>query len=233
MKTKHKVLAIGAHPDDLEISCAGTLAKLVNGGALVTMVIVTDGELSSPTKELKTRIERVRINEFYGAAEVINAAALRLRIPDGFVFDNRENRQRFIKLMLQVKPDTVITHYPDNHPDHRAVNRLVCASVVIAQAQSHSLEKWRVRKVYLMEPLGGLGFEPDAYVDITPTLSIKKKMLLKHMSQLEVMKRTYGIELWDTVETTARFRGMQSNVSYAEAFQEFKSRERTRPLHEA
>lgn len=224
----YKVLAIGAHPDDLEISCAGTLAKWAKKGFSITMVVATNGELSSPHKNLADKIAAIRIKEFYKAAQLIKAQALRLNIEDGLVVDSRENRIKFIELMQEIRPDIIITHYPDDdHADHQAVSRLVCASLIAAQAKSITTRKWKIKKVYFMEFLGGIGFNPDIYIDITSTLSIKKRMLSKHVSQLKAMKKSYTINLLDIVEATARFRGLQSNVRYAEGFIEFKSWRRT------
>lgn len=227
-----KILAIGAHPDDLEISCAGSLAKWSKEGSSITMVVVSNGELSSPNTALVGKMSKIRSKEFYNSARIIKAQAVRLNMKDGLIFDNQESRLVFIKLLEKVRPDIVITHYPDDdHPDHRAVNSLVCSSIVIAQAQSR-FPDWKVKKVYFMDSLGGINFYPDVYIDVTETISIKKRMLYGHSSQIKVMQKKYKVDLWDIAETTARFRGIQSNVRYAEAFIEFKSWRRNRIVNE-
>jgi LmbE family N-acetylglucosaminyl deacetylase len=229
----YKILAIGAHPDDLEISCAGTLARWSKEGASITMAIVSNGELSSADNALVGKMDTIRIKEFYNSAKIIKAQALRLNMKDGLIFDNQVSRLVFIKLLEKVRPDIVITHYPgDDHPDHRAVNSLVCSSIVIAQAQSQ-FPAWKIKKVYFMDSLGSINFYPDVYIDVTGTIFIKKKMLCGHLSQIKVMKKKYGIDLWNIVEATARFRGIQSSVQYAEAFMEFKSWRRNRVINEA
>jgi LmbE family N-acetylglucosaminyl deacetylase len=232
MKTNvRKILAIGAHPDDLEISCAGTLAKWSKDGSLITMAVVSNGELSSPDRALVGKMGKIRNREFSDSAKVIKAQPLSLNMKDGLIFDNLESRKVFIRLFKKVKPDIVITHYPgDDHPDHRAVNSLVCSSIVIAQAQSHHPD-WRVKKIYFMDSLGSINFYPDVYIDITKTISFKKQMLCWHPSQIKVMEKKYKVDLWDIAEATARFRGIQSNVQYAEAFMEFKSWRRNRVVN--
>jgi LmbE family N-acetylglucosaminyl deacetylase len=168
-------------------------------------------------------MSKIRGKEFYNSARIIKAQPVRLNMKDGLIFDNQKSRMVFIKLLEKVRPDIVITHYPsDDHPDHRAVNSLVCSSIVIAQAQSR-FPDWKVRKVYFMDSLGGINFYPDVYIDVTGTISIKKKMLYGHPSQIKVIQKKYKVDLWDMLEITARFRGIQSNVQYAEAFMEFKS----------
>ncbi len=225
--TAYKILAIGAHPDDLEISCAGALAKWSQEGASITMAVVSNGELSSADNSLVGKMDTIRIKEFYNSAKIIKAQPLRLNMKDGLILDNQESRSVFIKLLEKVRPDIVITHYPgDDHPDHRAVNSLVCSSIVIAQAQSR-FPGWRIKKVYFMDSLGSINFYPDVYIDVTRAISIKKKMLCGHLSQIKVMKKKYKADLWDIAEATARFRGIQSSVQYAEAFMEFKSWRRT------
>lgn len=233
MKTiVHKILAIGAHPDDLEISCAGTLAKWSNEGASITMVVASNGELSSSSSSLIGKMDKIRIKEFCHSAKSIKAQSLRLNMKDGGIFDNPKSRSVFIKLIEKIRPDIVITHFPgDDHPDHRTVNSLVCSSIVIAQAQSRSPE-WRIKKVYFMDSLGSINFNPDIYIDISETISIKKEMLRGHSSQIKVMKKKYMVDLWDIVQATARFRGIQFNVQYAEAFVEFKSWRRSKVLNE-
>ncbi|MFA5200337.1 MAG: hypothetical protein WC442_05485, partial [Candidatus Omnitrophota bacterium] len=91
---------------------------------------------------------------------------------------------------------------------------------------------WKVKKVYFMDSLGSINFYPDTYIDISETVSIKKQMLLSHLSQFKVMKKKYKIDLWDVVEATARFRGIQANVKYAEAFVEFRSWRRSGVIDE-
>jgi LmbE family N-acetylglucosaminyl deacetylase len=234
MKTNvRKILAIGAHPDDLEISCAGSLAKWAKEGSLITMVVVSNGELSSPDAALSGKMGKIRGEEFINSAAIIKARKLRLNMEDGLIFDDKSSRLVFIKLIKEVRPDIVITHYPkDDHPDHRAVNSLVCSSIVIAQAESPD-PNWRVKKVYFMDSLGSINFYPDTYIDISETVSIKKQMLLSHLSQFKVMKKKYKIDLWDVVEATARFRGIQANVKYAEAFVEFRSWRRSGVIDES
>lgn len=227
----YKILAIGAHPDDLEISCAGTLAKWSKEGASITMAVVSNGELSSADNALVGKMDTIRIKEFYNSAKIIKAQPLRLNMEDGLIFDNQESRSVFIKLLEKVKPDIVITHYPgDDHPDHRAVNSLVCSSIVIAQAQ-FQFPSWKIKKVYFMDSLGGINFYPDVYIDVTRAILTKKKMLCEHLSQIKVMKKKYKVDLWDIAEATSRFRGIQSGVRYAEAFIEFKSWRRNRILN--
>src|SRR5688572_24212078 len=106
---KLRVLAVGAHPDDLEITCGGTLARYARAGHTVVMAHLLNGDKGhyrmAPAELVKIRREEAR-----RAAAVIGAESVTLDMPDGMLYSCAETRQRVIDLVREVKPDVVITH---------------------------------------------------------------------------------------------------------------------------
>ena len=102
-----KVMAFGAHPDDIEISCSGTLAKYKGQGHDVAIVCVTNGEVGSPTLS-KEEISVIRRKEAENSAKVIGAKFFWLNYPDEFLFNVSEVRLNFIETIRQFNPDIII-----------------------------------------------------------------------------------------------------------------------------
>src|SRR6266446_5896973 len=119
------ILAIGAHPDDIEISCAGTLARYAAAGHSVTLAVFTCGDMGD-LKITPPELARVRKRESEASAAILGARLLWPGITDELVFPNEEQRRVMIDVIRQVDPDVIITHSPnDYHPDHRYVSQLV------------------------------------------------------------------------------------------------------------
>jgi len=218
-----RILGVGAHPDDLEILCAGTLAKYAQRGDQVVMCHVTKGEKGHfhiPSEELaKTRKKEAR-----DAAQMIGAEVISMGFLDGEVLaDDLETRLRFVDLIRQAKPDVILSHSPNDicHSDHAAVSKLVLDAsfhASVPYAKTEHAHHTKVPVIYYMETMGGLGFSPSEYVDISDTIITKMKMLSQHKSQLKWLKEHDNLAVLDFMETTARFRGYQCGVRYAEGF---------------
>jgi LmbE family N-acetylglucosaminyl deacetylase len=216
-----RILAVGAHPDDLEILCAGTLARLAHARHHVTMCVATDGSAGHfeiPASELAP----IREQEARAAALLIGADFLWLGLADEFIFDDVTTRLLIVDLIRQTQPDVILTHDPfDYHPDHRNLSKLVFDASFVAtlpniktQLRAHST----VPSLYYMDTLAGRHFEPSEYVDISSVIDVKRKMLLCHQSQIAWLKEHDRIDIVDFMEVTNRFRGIQSGVQYAEGF---------------
>src|SRR4051794_26188796 len=119
------VLAIGAHPDDLEILCGGTLARCAARGDRVTMLVMSDGSAGHaeiPAAELAA----IREREARVAAAVIGAEFGWLGLRDEFVFNDEATRLALLNAIRGARPDLILTHAPnDYHPDHVATHRAV------------------------------------------------------------------------------------------------------------
>ena len=215
------VIAIGAHPDDVEILCAGTLAKFAKQGHKVTICYATDGQFGHVTIK-PGELKEIRRREAEKACAVIGAEMIWLGYQDEFIFDSKETRLRFIEAIRKARADLIITHYPeDYHEDHRIVSRIATtagflASVPNIETESPPLD-W-IPPVYYMDTLAGIGFLPTDYVDITEEIETKLEMLACHESQVKWLKEHDGIDILDFVRTVNRFRGLQVGVPYAEGF---------------
>ncbi len=216
------VLAVGCHPDDIEISCCGTLAKCVKRGDKVTVCHVANGnmghEIIKPDElRLMRRDEARRAGELAGI-EVVTLDIGDL-LPNG---SSVEQRDKVAKLIIDTQPDFIITHGPDDYmPDHREVSKLVFdASFVASVPQYNGGGRAAVTPIYYMDNLAGLNFNPTEYVDITDEIELKIEMLECHVSQLKWMRDHDHIDFAEFVRTCSRFRGIQSGVGYAEAFRQ-------------
>ena len=218
----YKILGLGAHPDDLELMAGGTLAKYVRAGHKVTMASLTNGNMGHKiiTPE---ELARVRKKEMEASTKVIGADMEWIGFPDEFLFcENKETRLKVTDVIRKANPDIIITHSPtDYHPDHRAAYHLVFAASFLATVPHIKTAHPAIEKVpiiYCMDTLGGFGFQPDVFIDITDTFQIKREALSKHQSQIKWMKEHDNIDFIDWMRVIAEFRGLQSGVKYAEAY---------------
>jgi LmbE family N-acetylglucosaminyl deacetylase len=217
-----RILAIGAHPDDMEILCGGTLAKFAERGAKVIMAVATDGSaghMSIPADELA----QVRQREAYASAEIIGAEFHWLGFPDEMLFEDMHTRTVFIDLIRSARPDLILTHAPnDYHPDHRAVSRLIFGASFVSglpNIQTEHSAHPGVQPLIYLDTLSGANFLPTEYVDITETYEVKKAMLECHSSQVKWLRDHDNIDILDYIYIMARSRGLQCGVQYAEGFQ--------------
>ena len=218
------VLAIGAHPDDIEIACAGTLAKCVKRGDKVIVCHVSSGNLGHviiPPDELTViRREEARKAGSLAGIEVITAGFNDLDIYD----NNKEARDKIVDVIKYANPDFIITHNPDDYmPDHTAVSRLVFDASFTATLPNYKSKEANPAKlvpIFYMDTLAGVNFNPTHYVDITEEIDLKLKMLNCHESQLVWMLEHDGIDFADMVKTCSRYRGYQCGADYAEGFRQ-------------
>ncbi len=152
-----RILAIGAHPDDVELCVGGTLAKYAARGDHVTIMIATNGNVGSPTLTME-EIAAVRKKE----AE--NADLIWLNYDDEFLFHNLESRMTFINAIRKANPDVMLVHSPnDYHPDHRVCSEIsidcrIPVTVPLIVTEYPAMEK--VPHVFMYDNVGGIGFEP-------------------------------------------------------------------------
>lgn len=222
------ILAVGAHPDDLEILCAGTLALYRQQGHQVVMAHACNGDkghFEIPPKKLA----RTRAGEAEKSSSLIDAQSIGLGISDLEMEMDREIKMEFVELIRGSKPDLIITHHPDDYmPDHRLTSRMIFDASFMATlphlATEHPHHE-KITPIYYMDTIAGLQFQPEEYVDIEKTLDRKIEMLGCHASQVQWLKNHDGIDIIQFVTTVAEFRGLQCGAKYAEAF----TREKTWP----
>ncbi len=216
------VLAIGCHPDDIEINCAGTLAKCVKRGDKVTVCHVANGNLGHAIIQ-PDELREMRIGEAKKAGSLAGIEVVTCDIGDVMVYEgSKEQRDKVVDVIRRVDPDFIITHAPNDYmPDHVAVSRLVFDASFAASVPHYKTGVDAVSKVtpiYYMDNLAGLGFIPTEYVDVSEEIDLKLEMLECHVSQLKWMRDHDHIDFADFVKTCARYRGLQSNCQYAEGF---------------
>lgn len=216
------VLAIGCHPDDIEVACAGTLAKYRTLGHSAAICHVANGNMGHVEIE-PDELRTIRRREAQEAGALIDAEVITCDVGDLKVYAGQQpQRDAVVDVIRAQKPDVIITHNPNDYmPDHVAVSKLVfdaafAASVphyVTSQAQTAA-----ITPIFYMDTLAGIGVLPTEYVDISETIQTKLAMLEKHSSQMTWMREHDGIDFAEFVTTCARFRGLQCGVPYAEAF---------------
>ena len=223
---QHSILAFGAHPDDVEVLCAGTLAKYHKLGNKISMAVVTNGGAGHPTM-LPEEIIEIRKKEAVESAKIINAELHWLDIDDQFLIDDRKTRTIFINVIRKSNPDVVLApHQDDYHHDHRMTGELVFKTIVTAHLPGVKTDVKPCESIpvlYYYDSVNGLNFIPDFYVDITDTIEIKKEMLSKHESQLAAMREILKADLIGILEINALYRGLQCNTKYAEGFKKADS----------
>lgn len=222
------VLAIGCHPDDLEIGCGGTLTKYVRQGHNVVMCHVANGNMGhalimpDELREIRTA-EAEAAGRLIGASEVIN-----LDVPDLEVDSyNRSTIKKVIDVIRYTKPDVIITHSPEDYmKDHLEVNKLVfdaSFSSSVPHVFTNNPAYPGIVPVLYMDTLAGVNFLPDEYVDISETIETKISAVECHQSQVKWMKDHDKIDFLDFVRTVSKFRGLQSGAAFAEGFRSCKT----------
>ena len=215
------VLGLGAHPDDLELYCGGTLSRLREEGWRTVICHATNGDKGHQTLS-PTELAQIRADEAKKAAAALDAELVMLGFEDACLEATLASRRIFVDLLRKVRPDRVITHSPkDYHPDHAAVAQLLFEAGYLASASLVRTDHPPIESpfdIWLMEPFAGLDFIPERYMDITQHHDKKLEALAMHKSQLEWISEHEGLDLLDIARITSAFRGLQSGVTHAEAF---------------
>lgn len=208
MKTRFKkmnILAIGAHPDDIEIGCGGTLAKYASYGHNIYMFIATDGSAGTGKAEIRRK-------EAKDAAKILQVRNI---FWGGYVDTelqiNKEAIMKIEAIIHRIKPDSIfINYFDDTHQDHRHI-----ASI------TNSATRY-IRNVLYYETPTSQNFQPNVFVDIGQQyLDMKIKSLEAHESQIDRTNIT-GVSILEVAKSAAHFRGVQARVAYAEAFQSLR-----------
>lgn len=225
------ILAIGCHPDDVEIACAGTLIKCRQRGDRVITCHVSTGNLGHviiPPDELTV----IRGNEAKAAGALAGIEVICAGFNDLQIYDNnKESRDKIVDVIKYANPDLIITHNPDDYmPDHTAVSQLVFDASFTATLPNYILSEYtfsskdtppaKLVPIYYIDTLAGVNFVPTDFVDISDVIDLKIQMLECHASQLVWMREHDGIDFADMVKTCSRYRGYQCGADYAEGFRQ-------------
>ena len=199
------VLAIGCHPDDMEINCAGTLAKCVQRGDNVTVCHVANGNLGHEIIQ-PDELGKMRAAEAKRAGALAGIEVVTCDIGDLMVYEaSKAQRDAVTDVIRSVQPDFIITHAPNDYmPDHLAVSRLVFDATFAASVPHYKTAvpgKSAVTPLYYMDNLAGVNFIPTEYVDVSDTIELKLEMLEYHESQMKWMRDHDGIDFAEFVKT--------------------------------
>jgi len=227
-----RVLAVGAHPDDIELLCAGTLAKFKKQGAEIFMSYLCNGD-KGHFKIPPAELAKIRKKEAENSAKILGAQILGGFFPDVDVYQDNEVRKKVVELIRIARPDLIITHFPEDYIcDHTITSRLVIEASFIATLPNYKTEHKAhtlLCPVIFMDTLAGVNFIPTEYVDISDFIEIKEKMLLAHQSQYKWLKEHDGIDYVEFMRKVASFRGLQCGVKYAEGFRNYSVWGRIKP----
>jgi len=219
-------MVIVAHPDDIEFSCAGTVARWINNGARVAYVLCTSGEVGIAEAGMtKEKAAKIREKEQLAAAEIVGVKdVFFLREPDGMLQPTLDLRKKIVRQIRRFKPEIVISGDPTivwagdtyiNHPDHRAAATAALDAIFPAAGQPNLFEELeeegitahKPRKVYVSGWSGS-----DLFVNIEDTIDLKITALRAHKSQMKDWDPEPRIKEW------AAERGQGKEMAYAEGF---------------
>jgi LmbE family N-acetylglucosaminyl deacetylase len=199
MIKRMNILAIGAHPDDIEYGCAATLIKYAERDHRIHIMVITKGEEGGES-EVRHE-EQLAAAEIIGAKEVFWGGYRDTQMPL-----NKELIDKIEEVLVDVEPDLILVNYGDDtHQDHRVLTEATMSATRY------------VRNVLFFEVPTTQNFNPQVFVDISDTLERKFQALKAHESQ--VMKTNIeNMSIVELASANATFRGIQGRVKFAEAF---------------
>jgi N-acetylglucosamine malate deacetylase 1 len=223
---KLDILAVGVHPDDVELSCAGTLLKHIQLGYKVGLLDLTKGELGTRgSAELRTQ-------EATDAAQIMGALVReQLDLEDGFFTQNEGNLRKIIKIIRKYCPEIVFANaIDDRHPDHgRAAKLISDACFLSGLMKIETLDDnnipqapWRPKSLY--HYIQDRALKPDFVVDISTFVDKKFELIMAYKSQFfdplstEPKTPISGKEFLDSIKGKDSVYGRYIGVQFAEGF---------------
>jgi LmbE family N-acetylglucosaminyl deacetylase len=205
IKTK-TILAIGAHPDDIEIGCAGTLLSFSKLGANIYFIIASLGEQCKVKDSHNLSLSDIRKKESSSAAKIIGVKEITyLMLPDTFIEHNGETVNNIEEIINLIKPDLIFTHtLEDKHQDHKN----------LGYATISASRRIKSNILHYETPSTAQSFKPVVYSDITHNINKKVKILKLFSTQNEKIFLDN-----EAIVGLARYRGYTSGSKYAEAFE--------------
>lgn len=227
---KVNILAIGAHPDDVELSASGTLLRHLGQGKTVGLLDLTRGELGTRGSA------EIRDQEAANAAKIMGASFREnLRMADGFFEHNQENITKIAQVIRWCQPDIVLANsLSDRHPDHGKAAKLVAdacffsglVKIVTHNEAGNLQDRWRPKAIY--HYIQDHNLTPNFVVDISQYMDKKIELVLAFRSQFyvpgdkefekELSSPISGADFVDFLRAKARSYGRASGFEYAEGF---------------
>lgn len=230
MSAPPTVLALMAHPDDVEFTCAGTLALLRQRGWRVHIATMTPGQCGSATLS-QAEISAIRREEATRAAGVLNGRYHCLECEDCFVRHDRETVTAAIRLVRQVKPTLMFVHSPTDYIcDHEAasvVGRDAAFWAAVPNIKTPEVAPLSyVPHLYYADPMEGTdafgqAVMPSTVIDIGEVIDTKESMLVRHSSQREWLREHHGMDEYTAaMRSMGQKRGRLVDCTYAEGFRQ-------------
>lgn len=222
---KVDILAIGAHPDDVELGCGGTLAKLIADGKTVAVIDLTQGELGTRGTNITRAQEAANAAEIQGYTNREN-----LGMSDGFLTNSREYQMQIVQMIRKYQPEIVFANaIEDRHPDHAKAAKLVSDACFLSGLQKietdyngNSQKAWRPKQVF--HYIQWKHITPDFVFDISEMMSKKIEACLAFKTQFydpdskEPMTPISSKDFLESLTYRAQDLGRLSGVEYAEGF---------------
>jgi N-acetylglucosamine malate deacetylase 1 len=225
------ILAIHAHPDDVEILAGGTLALLAGGGHSIAIATFTPGDCGSRDQG-PAEIAAVRRREAASAAARIGAQYVCLEMRDMAIFNDDASRRRVTEALRQTDPQIVLAPSPADYLcDHETASVLVRDACFAAPLPNYGTGSAAVRAIphlYFMDPVGGRDREnrlvlPDFVVDVGAAFERKRQMLAEHTSQREWLRHHHGVdEYLEEMERWTKERGALAGLAHGEGFRQYR-----------
>jgi N-acetylglucosamine malate deacetylase 1 len=222
---KLDILAFGAHPDDVELGCSGTIAKEVNLGKKVGIIDLTRGELGTRGSVETRNSESAKASEILGVSVREN-----LDMRDGFFVNDEAHQLKVIQMIRKYQPEIVLCNaIDDRHIDHGKGSKLVSDACFLSglrqiktELNGENQEAWRPRVVY--HYIQWKNIEPDFVVDISAFMETKMQSVLAYGSQFYDPKSNEPVtpiaskNFLDSIKYRAQDFGRLVGVEYAEGF---------------
>jgi len=228
LNMKLDLLAIGVHPDDVELGCSGTIINEIKNGKKVGVVDMTQGELST-RGSIDSRYE-----ESANAAMIMGIHVREnLKMRDGFFENDEENKLKLIQSIRKFQPEIVIGNIlHDRHPDHGRAGKMIAeccflaglAKIETKDENGRKQEKWRPS--YVLHYIQDWYHEPDLLIDISDVFVQRMKAIEAYTTQFHTANsdnegpQTYisTLDFLESVIARARMFGKRIGVKYAEGF---------------
>ena len=222
---KVDILAIGAHPDDVELGCGGTLAKLISEGKKVAVVDLTQGELGTRGTNI------TRAQEAASASEILGISAREnLKMKDGFILNSEEYQIQIVKMIRKYQPEIVLANaVDDRHPDHAKAAKLVSDACFLSglvkietELDGENQKQWRPKQVF--HYIQWKHITPDFVIDISDFMEKKIEACLAYKTQFydpdskEPMTPIATKDFLESLTYRAQDLGRLSGVEFAEGF---------------
>lgn len=230
-----RVLAIHAHPDDIEFQCAGTLLRLGQLGCEISVATMTPGDCGS-AEHSAAEISDIRRAEAKAAADILGADYTCLEFRDlSICFDN-DSRRRMTEFLRKKNPHLILTAPPvDYMHDHEITSALVRDACFNASVPNYRTHLWdpapcmtQIPWLYYVDPVEGCDHfgrrQPvDFVINVSDQFAVKHQALACHVSQREWLRRQHGIdEYMDACERWSRARGGEAGFEHGEGFRQYK-----------